>query len=900
MQGKIRFAPAYNIKIKSQGYFMNKKSFRTLGSLAIAVATASSGAYAAELEEIIVTAQKRAESLQEVPVSLTAISGAKIEEAGLHSFAELSTYVPNLSITENAVNTIIEMRGISIGANQSFEQSVGVFVDGVHYGKSRQIRTGLFDIQQAEVVRGPQGVLFGKNTLAGAINITTATPETDQEFGGKLSVSKESFDGTIMQGHITGSIADTIGVRLAYKDRTSDGAWDNTFAGAMNKSMPTVDESMWRASLTWEPTDSTRVELKHSNNDNVKLGQDSMATLFSPVENLGAAAGLMYGVMGVVHPNFASITSSGANDPYRDSIALGGCAHEAYMGKTSSYCDAGMERPEGTDSTSSDTSLNFEMELDNGYTLNATVGRGRYNYQDGLDADWLPLRFIGQSTFADYDHNSQEFRISSPTDGKFSWVGGVYLSKSVQEQWTLTSVDGTFGLPEMTMRAILGGGNPALGLPTFLAFSPAQVAGINATTLAPGTPYTLDQLYAATGLDYRFQVGVEGSTMWSQMARIGNYRQDTNSRAVFYQATYNLTDSLALTAGARYTEEDKRAHAETFNTSSYNGLAVPDANPLLGGLSAALFNIYDHVFDEDRGTHQFIPAVNLEWTRSEDSMLYLSYSEGFKSGGFNSTDSQLPLFTADGPQFNIPGPGFEYEDENAESWELGGKHTLMDGAMTLNWAYYDSVYENQQVSTFVGLGFVVTNAASASVSGLELDMQWQATDNLRLGANMAFNDGKYGDFPGAGCTAIQASDLAGGASSSGTCVAEYGADGTQIGVSQNLAGAQLGTDYNGSLNADYTRTVLGGMIWSSGIDFLFTDGFYMTGDRDPIDYQNGFTKTDVRTGLMGPNWSVMLYGKNVFDKITPQGAFDIPLASGSHAQYMLPGAIWGATLNYNF
>ena len=117
---------------------MNKKSFRTLGSLAIAVATASSGAYAAELEEIIVTAQKRAESLQEVPVSLTAISGAKIEEAGLHSFAELSTYVPNLSITENAVNTIIEMRGISIGANQSFEQSVGVFVDGVHYGKSRQ------------------------------------------------------------------------------------------------------------------------------------------------------------------------------------------------------------------------------------------------------------------------------------------------------------------------------------------------------------------------------------------------------------------------------------------------------------------------------------------------------------------------------------------------------------------------------------------------------------------------------------------------------------------------------------------------------------------------------------------------------------------------------------------
>ena len=134
----------------------------------------------------------------------------------------------------------------------------------------------------------------------------------------------------------------------------------------------------------------------------------------------------------------------------------------------------------------------------------------------------------------------------------------------------------------------------------------------------------------------------------------------------------------------------------------------------------------------------------------------MSYSEGFKSGGFNSTDSQLPLFTADGPQANIPGPGFEYEDENAESWEIGGKHTLLDGSMTLNWAYFDSVYKNQQVSTFVGLGFVVTNAASASVSGLEVDMLWQATDHLRVGVNLALNDGKYDDFPGAGCTAIQA------------------------------------------------------------------------------------------------------------------------------------------------
>ena len=134
-----------------------KTSLRTMSALALAIATASGGAYAAQLEEVIVTAQKRAESLQDVPISMTAIAGEKIQEASIQSMTDLGAYVPNLSITENAVNSIISMRGIGVGANQSFEQSVGVYVDGIHYGKSRHVRTGLFDLGQVEVLRGPQG-----------------------------------------------------------------------------------------------------------------------------------------------------------------------------------------------------------------------------------------------------------------------------------------------------------------------------------------------------------------------------------------------------------------------------------------------------------------------------------------------------------------------------------------------------------------------------------------------------------------------------------------------------------------------------------------------------------------------------------------------------------------------
>ena len=882
-----------------------------------------SGTNAAELEEVIVTAQKRAESLQDVPVSLVAISGTKIEEAGMHSFAELSAYVPNLAIQENAVNTIISMRGIGVGANQAFEQSVGVYVDGIHYGKSRQSRTALFDVQQVEVLRGPQGILFGKNTLAGAINVITATPETDEEFGGKISASKESFDGTTVEGHLTGSIGDTIGLRLAFKDRSNDGSFENTYTGAVNKTMPSADESMWRASATWEPTDSTRVELKHSESDNVRLGQNSVTTIFEPVANLGAASGLMFGVMATVRPEYGAIVGAANQNPYRDGQTIGGCALEASLGMSSAVCAAGGERPEGTDTTTSDSSLSFEMELDNGYTLSAVAGKGGYEFQDGLDADWLPLEFIGRADIQEYDHTSQEFRIASPTDGRFSWVGGVYLDQAEQEIDRTVIVDGTFGLPAIVMKTILGGGNPAFGLDTFLAFSPAQVAGVNATTFVD-TPFgslSLDQLAAATGCaapaplnaqcqDFRFQVGIEGSTKFQRAGRISNWSQDTNSRAVFYQGTFNLTDSIAITAGARYTEEEKRAHAMMALTTNSTGDATPNNNPLLAGLVGSLFDAYAHEFNESRSTHQFLPAANIEWTRSEDSMFYLSYSEGFKSGGFNAVDDQNPAFTAEGIQRTVPGPGFEFDDENAESIELGGKHTLLDGGMTLNWALYDSTYKNQQVSTFVGLGFIVTNAASTEIRGLEVDIQWQATDHLKLGASFALNDGEFGSYPGAGCTAQQASGLLGlGPLTADSpvisfegCTASFKGDGSQnTSGSLDRTGDKVGVDYNGSLTADYVRPVMDGVLWMTSLDVNFTDGYQnIGGSVDPRTYQDAFSKTNFRTGLKGENWAVMLYGKNVFDEMASTGAFNIPLASGAFSEYISPGSVWGATVNYNF
>jgi outer membrane receptor protein involved in Fe transport len=238
----------------------------------------------------------------------------------------------------------------------------------------------------------------------------------------------------------------------------------------------------------------------------------------------------------------------------------------------------------------------------------------------------------------------------------------------------------------------------------------------------------------------------------------------------------------------------------------------------------------------------------------------------------------------------------------------------MDGAMNLNWAYFNSEYEDQQVSTFVGLGVVVANAASSEIQGIEMDMTWQATDELRLGVALAFLDGNYGSFDAAGCTAAQASALLGlnlaapGEALSPTspvttalgCQQKFLGDGTPSGSSQDISGGQLGSDYSGSITADYIKPLQNGLIWFTGIDVNFTDMYYMTGDLDPIDIQEGFEKVNFRTGIRGDNWDVMLFGRNITDEITASGAADVPLAGGAHFSYMARGAVWGGRFSYSF
>lgn len=849
---------------------MNRMSYQMLTLLTIAT-FASNSIAAQELEEIIVTASKRSESLQDVPISISTLDGAKVADASMHSLNELSTYVPNFMVSENAVATSLMVRGIGPGANQSFEQSVGLFVDGVHYPKGRQTRSGLFDIELVEVLRGPQGNLFGKNTLAGAVNVTTASARVGEEASGKLAISAEGNGGQVVEGNLNAS-TDNFGVRLAFKTRETDGYVGNSLLQSV---MPAIDENLWRLSATWEPTENTTVKFKHAQGSNTRTGGTAVLSHWAPVANMTPTSQLMFGVVGALFPQAAVNASTGALDAFRDMESMGG----ELLGTN------GME---GTDTETDDTSLNIDIDFGDGYTFTSVTGRSSYDYQDGIDADFMPVHFIGRSDISTYEHTSQEFRIASPVDDRLSFIAGAYWDRQEQDIDRLVAFDGTLGAPSL-LTAIVG-------LPSALAYTPTQVAGLNALLGTSLTP------------------GMEGMTMFSEVGRISNWTQETDAWALFFQGTYQLTDSLSLTAGVRYTEEEKSVHADMAVTTGSTGLMTPNPSPLLASLMGVVFDSYAHSFDESRKTDQVMPSINLEWSVSDDHLLYASYSEGFKSGGFNAVEDQNPAFTlVNGqptPQPTIPGIGFEYDDETASSVEVGGKHTFLEGSMRLNWALFSSDYDDQQVSTFVGLGFVVGNAASASVDGWEMDLLWQASENLVIGANVAHLDASFASFPAAGCTAEQASDLLGlGTLTSSSpvtsvpgCQAQFNAAGAQAGSVQDLAGKPLthAPDFAGALFADYTHTFSSNMSWFLSLDVNFTNGYLYTGDADPIDYQPSYQTVGLRTGVRGDSWELMVYGRNITDEQIASGGFDVPLAPGAHAIYLREGSVWGGRFTYSF
>ena len=824
-------------------------SFKKLPLVAaIAMVTVAPIIQAQMLEEVIVTAQKRTESLQDVPISVSAIQGTKLEEAGIANMSALADYVPNLTISDAAVNTNIYLRGMGSGNNRAFEQSVGMYIDGVYMGRGRQYRSPFLDIQRVEVLRGPQGTLFGKNTVAGAINVTTASPEMGEEFNGSIAASIEDNDGFITEGYISGSVTDTLSMRLAFKYNENSGTFDNDF---LNDDELDIEDTSYRLTAVWQPTDNLDVNVKYSQSKYERTGAPSTtrqyldpagrAELFP---NKSAFAGIAYLVTDTFFPDFGTIAGKEGVTFKDNGLSQDGTVGIGY----------------NQDGTDNDTN-NFVTKLDysmGDFLLTSITGYSSYEAVDSVDVDWLPIQFLSRDDTQEFEQFSQEFRITSPGGEFFDYVAGAYYEKSDLEFDGRVTIDTNM---DGLVPAILGVDNLLLLL---------------------------------TGMQY-------GA---NQVARNHHYQLDTESYAVFGQGTFNISDSFRVTLGLRYTKEDKDMVSDqclgdtNADPDRLTSLAIcQPGNPFISSIFASTFNTYNYDYKDDRSTDAWIPAMNVQWNVFEDTMLYLSLSKGFKSGGFTAADDgepagftvgQVPEFGVDPQIFTEPSDDFEFEDEEVNALEIGGKHTLLGGGMTLNWAYFYTEYTDLQTSIFKGVGFGVSNA-DATVQGIEIDMAWQVTDSLRLGANGSWLDSEYDDFADAPCTAIQL-DI------DKLCGTPAGfSNNDQTGSETNYA-----PEFSYALFADYSLMMSNGIEFFAGGELNFKDSYSPAGDNDPIDRLESFHKTNLRFGLRGDAWEVMAYGRNVFDEEVFSQSADTPVLAGSHFNYMDEGAVFGLRGKYSF
>jgi outer membrane receptor protein involved in Fe transport len=249
------------------GWIMNYLIKRILGMVSVSIVCLPViSAYAQDdtgvLEEIIVTAQKRQQSLQDVPISVSVLSGAKLEEANIENLDDLALYVPNFSKGESGAGAIIQIRGIGTGSNAGFEQSVVMYMDDIALGRNPLARMPMMDLERVEVLRGPQNVLFGKNSIAGAISLVTAKPTDEVE--GSISLRYEpdygDTEGTVV---LSGPLSDSIAGRLAVRYADYGGYYYNSF---LERDEEQRDEMAVRGTLRWEGGDNSELIIKFENN----------------------------------------------------------------------------------------------------------------------------------------------------------------------------------------------------------------------------------------------------------------------------------------------------------------------------------------------------------------------------------------------------------------------------------------------------------------------------------------------------------------------------------------------------------------------------------------------------------------------------------------------------------
>jgi iron complex outermembrane receptor protein len=706
-------------------YFRSSSTIAAVLGITVGLAARPSWGQEA-LEEIIVTALKRAESLQDAPATVTAFDAETIEQARIQSMRDYVQLTSNMTLmeTQNNAFTFVNIRGLAQIRN--VDPTVAVVIDGVLSTTSLGFSQELYDIQQIEVLKGPQGALYGRNATGGAINITTKQPTTDPEIylrGGVGNGDSVQFSG-IASGPIGG---DNVLGRIVVGYRDADGWRDNVATDV--KADPYEDLTI-EGKLLWDIGASTTLDLRLTSSHTQSTGSQFVSNAPNFVTGFPGTAqypgngtappvpGLPASITPLVgNPNNTSIKHQG-NEPGMDDREV-------------LNLSAKFDWEVGFGSVTSITSLDSLDHVTVGeqfayypfVQVAGTAGAGSHpaGVVVPVTAATLALPGTGQNlTFGQnrfHEAFSQELRFTSPDDGPFTWIGGLYYAKTNLD--VMISVNNDLGQGFVEQRT-----GPNIG-------------GINPT--ATWTQRFIAPLIPIPGIGLPGALALNPNTNPNALA----YNFDSNHNtayAVFGQINYEFSANLELSAALRYDRDERELT-----------IMAPDQFlPVFPFPSGRQGDVREAEFDSVQ------PKITLSWRPNVDWTIYGTYAEGFRSGGFNLSGVAVGVSTlvAAGVPGLPQGVRDSYDQEDTEGYEVGVKSTLLDGALRFDAAVFDTEVSNGFTFVFVAPFTAQTtrNIKSADVSGVETSVSWLATERLQLDLGLGFLDSEVtaSDWIGAG------------------------------------------------------------------------------------------------------------------------------------------------------
>ena len=783
-------------------------SFKKIASaVALATLAAPSVSVAQDsfIEEIVVTATKRSQTLQEIPIAVTVTTADTIEKAQIQDLLDLQTVVPSLRVSQlqTSRNANFVIRGFGNGANNpGIEPSVGVFIDGVYRSRSAAAISDLPRLERVEVLSGPQSTLFGKNASAGVVSVVTPAPSGDT--GGFISGSFGEFNAVVLKGLYEGSFNDNLAFDIAGSYNTRDGYFDNLATG---DELNERDRFSVRGQLNWTPNDNTSIR--------VIADYDELDE---------SCCGVINAFSG---PATLAINALGGQLVENDPSALEGFFDDPAINEISNF----------------GVSIQGDFEFEK-FTFTTITSFRNNDVLDNQDIDFSSADLTNSNlNDIDTDTFTQEVRFSSNGDGAFDWlIGGFYFDESIDQETNVL-----FG-------------------PAFRAFNDIGLA-------AAGFPLTLSQVEGIVGLP-------EGSFFQNNSGSSDVASLDNESYSIFGQGDWRVNDSVTLTLGFNYTQDDKDFSIESTRTEIRGLLDLPFPLSLIPVTPNVTVNTNNPVETNSTDDDELTYTARIAWDINDSVNAYASYATGFKASSVNLSRDSTPsvpdaaalsalgllppnaLISATGGRFASP--------EEAEVFEIGVKARFDKGS--LNVAIFDQSLENFQSNIFNGLGFDLVNAEEQSVQGAEIDFKYQPTDAFGFGINATFLDPLFDSF-----TNNPGGDLSG----------------------QQPAGI---SEVSLSLSAQYDFQLGNHEAYIRG-DYQYEDDVQIIDSADPLiaSFTREVNLLNVSAGLTTENgFSATLWARNLTDEDYLISVFPSVAQAGSVSGYRNEPRTFGVTLRKDF